>query len=155
MAKRKYEVLHPIRFERRKSIKRGAVIELEADKAHEWRHALKILPQEVQDGGLTSPTGQDPQAKAPQDAAETVAAGDSAGPTVAPEDRADDAGAITTSAVSTNADGEKPEVTAGARIEADRLGISLDHVRATGMGNTLTKKDVQREAKRLREEASS
>lgn len=121
MEKRKYEVVHRIRFERRKVLKIGAVVELDGQQAEEFKHAIKLLPEEVQ-GEATSTHEQAPQE---------------------PE-----VGEGTTSDATTE---ETPRVTDAAREEAERLGISLDHVRATGTGNTLTKSDVRREAKRIRE----
>lgn len=152
---RKYEVIHRIRIERRKTLKVGAVVELNGAQAAEFAHAIRLLPTEE---ASISSQEQAPQPEAPaatEDGAEAeVARGETQGASSAEEEAL--AGTETSEGTQVEGDNlrvsDKARVTPGAEAEAKKLGIALGHVKATGSGNTLTKKDVQREAARIKRE---
>lgn len=142
MAKKKYEVLHAIRPERRTRIRPGSVVELDADEAYRLRHAVRLLPEDVQDQ-----PEQAPQTRArehEQEEPQREVQKDTAPPDEDTRERPDVLATEEASAAG------KPRITEAARKEAEKQGISLEHVEARGRGNTLTKADVQREAARLR-----
>lgn len=155
MAKRKYEVVHKIRIERRKVVKIGAVLELDAGRAHEWRHALRALPEDEQTSTQQQAPQEEPtsQGAATEDGAEASEdSGEAEAGIHASEGGTVDASETDAAGAETFAYQGAPRITKAAAAEAERRGIDLSHVRATGVGNTLTKADVQREAKRVREE---
>lgn len=167
MEKRKYEITQVVRFERRKTLKIGAVVDLDGQQAAELAHAIKLLPDDVQgqpeEEPVVSTQEQDPQEQptATEDGAAEPGDDSPAGENTseeAPEARVEAQQEETVLEDAPEAAGEEtfvdsgePRITDGAREEAERLGISLEHVRATGVHNTLTKKDVQRENKRIQE----
>lgn len=141
---KKYEVIHPIRISRNELVPTGRILELDAQQAHEWAHAVRLLPEDAQKEQEAA--GSPEEAAAESQPGGTQAQEDGGGEGEEAPDELD-----TEDAAFEQGEG-KPKVTPAAQEEAQRLGISLEHVEASGLGNTLTKKDVQKEAKRIRDE---